>query len=838
MKISRKWLEQFVDLVEISDHDIASRLTMLGIEVESLENLSEKYKGFVVGSVLEVNKHPNADRLSLCKVGIGNETKNIVCGAPDVATGQNVAVGLVGAMVPHNQHDPDGKPFKLTRTNIRGVESEGMICSAFELGLGDDKNGIMVLDNDAMAGVPLAEYLGLSDTIFEISLTPNRADCLSHLGIARELASAFSRPKVDDSTRRADASAAQKKLKFKRIILRESEEAINGIAKINVTAPDLCPRYSARVIKNIRVGPSPRWLQTAVEKVGMRSINNVVDATNFIMVELGQPLHAFDLNLIKRKKIVVRRPTAEETKFTTLDGKERKIDPDMLMICDAEKIVAIAGVMGGMNSEINPATKDVLIESANFSPSSIRKTSKALGLSTEASYRFERGVDPNLTLPALDRVAEIISENSGGEIAKGIIDIAAEKFAPKKIELHVENANKLLGTRLASGEIKRFLNSIEIQCEKKNETVLNCWVPTFRGDIEREVDLIEEVARIYGYEKIDGTLQTKIVFDARFKENSVVLAIRDFLVGAGFNEIITNSLQPFPSSGEVLHGTRLVTISNPISVDMAAMRISMLPGTLHVIKTNLSFGSKDIKLFEVGKVYSTSDKEQTVGNFCEQTVIAISLVGSADPHSFDRKPFEFDIFDMKSEVERLFAHLNLDYWNFISYDNNEEYEQSLKVFVNEVEVGMVGRVAKEILSKLDIEPSVYFAQLNLADIESANKNAKRYRPISKFPFASIDLAFIINSETPVGELLKALKNVDSAMVHGISVFDIYSGEGIPEGKKSVAFSVVLGSTERTLNDSDIARFIARAEESLGKQFSATLRKRSTPSESRVTPEEK
>jgi phenylalanyl-tRNA synthetase beta chain len=811
MKISRKWLEQFVDLAEITDHDIASRLTMLGIEIESFENLSEKYKGFVVGSVLEVEKHPNADRLSLCKVDIGNGIKSIVCGAPNVAAGQKVAVGLVGALVPHSQHDPDGKPFELTRVKIRGVESEGMICSANELDLGDDKNGIVVFENDAMVGKPLAEYLGLDDAIFEVSLTPNRADCLSHLGIARELGSAFS-----------------KKLKFKRVNNHESDEAINGIVKIDVDASDLCPRYSARAIRDIKVGSSPQWLRSALEKIGMRSVNNVVDATNFVMIELGQPLHAFDLSLIKKKKIIVRRPTTEETKFTTLDGKERAIDPNMLMICDAEKIVAIAGVMGGMNSEINSETKDVLIESANFLPFSIRKTSKTLGLSTEASYRFERGVDPNLTLLALDRVAEIIAETAGGEVAKGIIDVAAIKFAPRKIELHIDNVNKVLGTRLASGEIKRYLDSIGIQCEKKNETVLNCWVPSFRGDIEREIDLIEEVARVYGYEKIDDSLQTKIVFDARFRENGHAADITDFLVGAGFNEIVTNSLQPFPADETVSHDAKFVMIANPISEDMAAMRTSMLPGMLHVIKTNLSFGTKNMKLFEIGKIYSVSEENQiprSGTNFLEQNVISISLIGSADPHSYDRKAFGFDIFDMKSEIDRLFAHLNLDYWDFISYDNNKDYEQSLKVFVNGVEVGMAGRVSRETVVKFDIGQNVYFAQLNLAGVQLANKKeVKRYQPIPRFPFASIDLAFIVNFETSVGELTKALKNAAGNIVRDISVFDIYSGEGIPEGKKSVAFNIALGSEERTLNDRDIAQFISRAEDSLSKQFSAALRK--------------
>lgn len=805
MKTSRKWLEKFVDLDNISDGEIASRLTMLGIEIESFENFSEKYKGFVVGSVLEVEKHPNADRLHLCKVDIGPEIKTIVCGAPNVAVGQKVPVGLVGAFVPHNQHDPEGKPFELTRATIRGVESEGMICSANELDLGDDKAGIMVFTNDATTGQSLAEYLGLDDTIFEVSLTPNRADCLSHLGIARELASAFG-----------------KKIKSKRAIQHESEETIGGIAKADVSATDLCARYSARVIKNIRVGPSPQWLKNAVERTGMRSINNVVDATNYVMLELGQPLHAFDLDLIKKKHIVVRRPTPEETVFTTLDGQQRNIQPDTLLICDPEKIIAIAGVMGGMNSEINPETRNILIEAANFSPSSVRRTSKTLGLSTEASYRFERGVDPNLTLPSLERAAEIIKETAGGEVTKGTIDVAATKFLPRRVEIHVENVNRILGTRLAAGEIKRYLDSIEIITEKKSETVLTCSVPTFRGDIEREADLIEEVARVYGYEKIDASVHTRLIFDTRFKENETLESLKSFLSGAGFNEVVTNSLQPEGIAS--LHDAGPVTLANPISEEMAAMRTSMLPGMLDTIKRNLSYGSKNMKLYEIGNVYSQSDKTQKVGNFLERETIALALTGNSDPISFDRKEFEFDIFDLKSEVGRVLEHLNLDSWDFISYDSTKEYGQSLKLFVNGVEVGNAGQVTSDVLGKFAIEQKVYFAQLDMQEIVSAIKANSRFQPLPKFPFASVDLAFFVNLEIQVGDLMKSLKNVAGNLLRDISVFDIYSGEGVPDGKKSVALTISLGSEERTLNDSDIARFIDNAEQTLGREFSATLRR--------------
>lgn len=805
MKISRKWLQQLVDLSGVKDEDIASRLTMLGIEVESYENFAARYDGFVVGAVLEVAKHPNADKLKLCKVDVGGEIKNIVCGAPNVAAGQRVPVGLVGAMVPHNQHDPEGKPFQLTRAKIRGIESEGMICSANELGLGDDKSGIMVFDDAAAQGTPLSDYLGLNDTVFEISLTPNRADCLSHLGVARELAAAFS-----------------KKFIPKRVKINEDRASVSESVKVEVTAQDLCPRYSARLIRNVKVGPSPKWLKDSVESVGIRSINNVVDATNFVMMELGQPLHAFDLKRIAGHKIIVRRPTKDETKFTTLDGKERDVSPDMVMICDKEKIVAIGGVMGGMNSEIGDDTTEVLIESANFNPSSIRRTSKSLGLSTEASYRFERGVDPNLTIRALDRVSEIIGETSGGKLAPGIIDVAAMKFLPKRVELHVDHVNRLLGTRLATGEIIRVLESIEIPCDKKSETVLLCSVPTFRGDIERDVDLIEEVGRVYGYEQIADSFQTKLNFDTRFREITVPDELRDLLAGAGFNEIVTNSLQPVGIAG--FHDPSFVTLANPISEDMAAMRTSLLPGALQAVGVNLAHGLKNMKLFEIGRVYKLMDEEQAVGRFLESEMISIALSGTADPTSFDRKESGFDIFDLKTEVERLLRFLKLDSWDFISYDTTKEYEQSLKLFVNGMELGLAGRVGEAALQKLSVDQDVYFAELNLASLLALQKSAHRFKGLPKFPFASIDLSFIVNSQTPAGKMMNTLRATAGSMFRDISVFDIYSGEGIPDGKKSIAFSMALGSEERTLNDGDIAGFIEKAEKTLKEEFSAELRR--------------
>lgn len=808
MKISRKWLEKFVNLNGISDEDIANKLTMRGIEVESFENLSAKYKGFVIGKVLEVTRHPNAEKLKICKVETGTEVKSIICGAPNVAVGQYVPVALAGAIIPHDQHDPDGKPFKLARVKIRGVESQGMICSEYELDLGNDRTGIMVFEEDIPVGTPLAKFLEIEDTIFEISITPNRSDCLSHIGIARELASAFSR-----------------KLQPPHYNIHEGNKRVDQFAKVEVLDNALCPRYSGRVVLNTKVVQSPRWLRSSLQRVGMRSINNVVDATNFVMLELGQPLHAFDLDRLNGKKILVRKAYQSEAKFTTLDGKERDIDPEMLMIADAEKVVAVAGVMGGQNSEINSTTTNIFIESANFLPSSIRRTSKKLGLSSEASYRFERGVDPNLTILAADIAAAIIQETGGGEIAAGVIDCKTSDFNQRKINLSIKRVNQLLGLNLTPGEIIQLLATIEIYSVEKSKDELQCLIPTFRGDITREADIIEEVARLYGYDKIPEVLKTELSFDTRFKEDKITDEIRNFLVGAGFVEIVTNSLQPRNLAHD--KSDEVVLLANPISDEMAAMRTSLLPSTLAVVKTNLSHSVTNLKLFEIGRTYTASLTRQLVGTFLEKDRLGIALTGLADPISHDRPEHSFDIFDIKSEIERLLERFKLDNWEFISYDNSKEYAHSLKLVVNGKDAGTLGQISAMRLSEYDIEQDVMFAEIDLDVLAAGLKKEIRFKTLPKFPFAFIDLSFIVDANVPVGNLISSIKRVAGKNFRDINLFDVYIGKGIPEEKKSVAFSVAVGSDDRTLNDSDISDFISNVEHQLKEDFGALLRKQKT-----------
>ena len=484
MKVSQSWLKQFVDF-QLTPEQFTEELSMLGLEVESFEDFAKIYEHFVVGEVLEKVKHPKADRLSLCKVNVGSAVYDVVCGAPNVAAGQKVCVAMIGAVIPHDQHDPDGKPFVIAKAKIRGIESNGMLCSVRELGLGDDASGILILDASAKPGTPLADFLGMNDVVYEVGITPNRADCLSHIGVAREV-----------------GVVVNKKITLPKIEFKENATPASQIASVEILDAERCPRYSARVLRNVKIAPSPKWLRDRLTSVGIRSINNVVDVTNFVLMETGHPLHAFDLDKLTGKKIVVKT-ASEGQKFVTLDSKERILKSDTVMICDGERPVAIGGVMGGENTEISDATTNVLLEGAYFNPANIRRTSKYLGLSTEAAYRFERGADIDMTVFAVNRAAQLIQELAGAEILKDVIDIYPVKRNPVQISVRVSRTNAVIGISLTASQITSLLQKIELNAVAKSEDELAVAIPTFRDDITEEIDVIEEVARVFGYNNIE-----------------------------------------------------------------------------------------------------------------------------------------------------------------------------------------------------------------------------------------------------------------------------------------------------------------------------------------------
>jgi phenylalanyl-tRNA synthetase beta chain len=809
LKVSHSWLKNYLDF-ELAPEDVRDRLTMLGLEVEEVERPGDKYRGFVVGEVVEVRGHPNADRLYVCKVNTGGEILQIVCGAPNVSEGQKVPVALVGAVVPRNQHDPEGKPFTLTRAKIRGVESFGMICSEFELGIGDDREGIMVLEPNARVGQSLSEYFGLDDIIYDISITPNRPDCLSHIGIARELGISLGR-----------------KIKKPRVSFTESEKRIDDHAQVEIVDKVNCPRYSARVVLGVKVGPSPEWLQRMLKSVGLNPINNIVDVTNYVLYEMGHPLHAFDYDKLSGHKIVVRCAEDGE-RFETLDGKIRTLRGDTLMICDAEKPVAIAGVMGGKNTEITFETRNVLIESAYFNPISIRRTSKFLGLTTDASYRFERGADPEAVIPALNRAVQLIAEIAGGEILNGVIDVYPNPINPRIINLRFRRLNDILGIEISPDRVIEILRGLEFEILNNDGEVINVRIPTFRPDIEREIDLIEEVARVYGYENIPDKMDSVIHFSTEKIRVDFHELVRERLIGAGFKEVVTNSMQ-VEEKARMFGGENFVRVINPISREMSALRTSLIPSALDVVKHNFSYGVRNLKFFEIGRVFRISaedDPRKIVDNYLEEEKLLILITGRAEPISYDIEEREFDIYDIKGEVENLFRNIFLDNYRFIYYSNNSDVisDMSIGIEIDGKDAGRIMKVGDMILRKFDINANIFVAEIDFDVLcKSSRFEFRRYMSLPRFPAVYRDLAFVVDENVPVGDVEKTIRERAGRVLKSIRLFDIFRSEKIGKGKKNVAFSLELISEERTLTDREVDEIISDVVKYVEEKLGAKLR---------------
>ncbi|HXG00567.1 MAG TPA: phenylalanine--tRNA ligase subunit beta [Bacteroidota bacterium] len=801
MKLSHSWLQKYIAF-DFTPEELSEKLTMLGLEVESFERLGDKYTGFVVGKVLEATKHPNADKLTVCSVDVGKERLQIVCGAPNVSVGQKVAVGLPGAVVPRNQHDPKGGPFVLSRVSIRGVESHGMICSEYELDLGPDKDGILVLDGKARVGQALARYLGLDDIVYEIGITPNRPDLLSHFGVAREI-----------------GILTGKTPKLPAVRLRESKVPIGKSFSVRVEDTVNCPRFAVRLIRGVRISESPLWMQRALQSVGLRPRNNVVDVTNYVMLECGQPMHAFDLAMLRGNRIIVRQARGG-TRFTTLDGKERILPEGAVMVCDAEREVSIAGIMGGENSEISDATTDVVLESAYWNPSSIRRTAKALGIQSDASYRFERGADPNASDYALDRAASLIVELAGGQVLKGKIDIYPKKIQPRRISLRPERCNSVLGTRLSSAEIEKFLSCLGIRkiAAKKERVIFQ--VPTFRVDIEREIDLIEEVARVYGYDNIETKTVASIDLDHPFKKESLTDRIREILVGFGYHEALTISLQDERTA--LLANPHPVRLANPLGVEMSTMRTSLVPGLLQAVARNHSFGNVDLRMFEIGHVFSRSAEPQVVDNIKEEQRVCLLLTGLFEPRHWKHPASPADIYHLKGEVADLLQACDLDSWRYIYYSTSETLaDNPIFVEINGATAGYLGRVRQQVREAFGVEHDVWVAELNVELLSS--RKAKWYVPLPRFPKARRDVAFVVDVSVTAESIEQCMREAGTELLQEIEVFDVYRGPNLPPGKKSIAYTLQIMSRERTLTDEEIDAEVERVVQRVCQRFGATLR---------------
>lgn len=801
MIVTYNWLKEFVDF-DMSPQQLADRLTMLGLEVEGMVEIGAGLDSVIVARLDSVEQHPDADRLTVCQVNNGNEVVQVVCGATNHKTGDLVALAQPGTVLPGD--------FKIKKSKIRGQVSLGMLCSEKELGLTEEADGILILDQNLAPGTPVFDALNLKDVQFEIGLTPNRPDCLSVVGIAREVAALCDQP-----------------LTLPQVGITEAGDAIDTQASVTIKDDELCPRYAARMIRNVKIGPSPAWMVRRLESVGMRSINNVVDVTNYVMMELGHPLHAFDYRLLQGGEIIVKR-ASEGEKFTTLNGEEHKLSEADLMICDGQRPVAMAGVMGGLNSEVQDDTATILLEAAYFKPTSIRRTSKRHGLHTESSHRFERGADIDMVPVALDRAASLIAELAEGEVAVGVIDNYPRVLAGEKIDLQVDRIEKLLGIGLEQKQVVALLESICLKVEVVSDSQLKVMVPTFRPDLEREVDLIEEVARLYGYDNIPVTLPRGDMDAEKTPLNQQIETLsRDTLVAEGFSEVINYSFVA-PQSCLKLNlpdgDPRLqhVRILNPLNEDQSVMRTSLVPSLLDTVSRNIAYRSHDLRLFELRPVFFPIAGE---AGGREELRLAAVICGRRQPEGWSQSAETVDFFDLKGVAEELLGALKIDQ---VTYDSaqSEPYlhpGKSCALMANGKVLGTMGDVHPQVLASFDIEESVYLIDLSVEQLIAEAGTHPGFKPLSRFPDVSRDSALLLDEGVTAQAVMDIVSRTKVKNIEDVVLFDIYQGTGIPEGKKSLAIRVRYRSMEKTLTEEDVSKAHGKLIQALCRQLDAEIR---------------
>lgn len=758
MKISCNWLNDFVDF-DIEPYDLAERLTLVGFEVEEVIKKSLDYPHIVIGKVLKREQHPNADKLTVCQVAVnGGEPLSIVCGAPNVAAGQTVAVALADAELPNG--------LKIRKTKIRGVASEGMICSREELGLEKKSEGIWALPENLTIGEPLARALNFeTDYVIDLNVTPNRPDALSHIGVAREV-----------------AAIAGSRIRLPEIRFPETVENAADRVEVEILCPKTCPRYAARLIRKVSIGPSPEWMARRLEAVGMRAINNIVDITNYVLMETGHPLHAFDYDLIAGGKIIVRESEDGEW-FVTLDDKGRELREGTVMICDAEKAVAIGGIMGGLNSEVSEKTRNILLESAYFNPESIQKSARYLGIASEASQRFERGADPNGVLYAQNRAIQLMAELAGGEVCRGVVDNYPQKIHPVQIEVKTGQINNLLGTELSLAQMAELLAKIDMVVRDGKLIV-----PTYRPDIRKTADIAEEVGRLYGFDNIPVKEKTALPYNSVFNAFDDYLDnLKSILTGMGIQEVITNSMIN-SRSWEKFSGQPVYPVYNPISHDMDGLRNSLIPSLLGVLQWNINRQIHNLAIFEINRVFLHPGnlKQQPQ----EEYHLSVAITGkrSGDYWFSDQQPFDF--YDIKGFAEYLGAKIFLDNLRFIPYDNFAVESQALKIMAGETEIGYCGKVRTSLQKQFDIESPVFVADLHVNTLFSLSRTTKVFKEIPKFPAVERDLAIVVAESEEAEKLMEVIHKNAGSYLQKVFVFDTYSGKQIDVGKKSLAFRLI------------------------------------------------
>ena len=826
MIISTNWLDDYI-AHGLDDTALADHLTMCGLEVESVETTGSTLDGVVIGHVLTTDKHPDADRLSVCTVDVGEqETLTIVCGAPNVAAGQKVAVATIGTtlQLPSRDNPDERVEVTMRKAKIRGQESHGMICAEDELGLGDSHDGIMVLDDDAPIGKAFNEWLAergtaTSDTAIDIAITPNRPDAISHLGVARDISAltgrAICRPKVETPAVGGPVADAM---------------------KVTIEAEDACHRFVGILVKGVEIRESPAWMKQRLLTIGLRPRNVIVDITNYVMFECGQPLHAYDADTLAGNTIIVRKATAGST-FTTLDSKERTLPEDALMICDADREIGIAGIMGGENTEVTDDTTNVFIEAAWFDPSSIRRTAKALALQTDASYRFERGVDAEGQAWAAKRAADLMVELAGGTLVDGMIDVHPVPYEAPVISLRSTRVTDIVGADIAPTEMVRLLEAIGfgVTETQDNPPVWNVTVPSFRPDVEREIDLVEEVARLFGYDNIPEPTHSKLpnftpgmAADRQRREQ-----LRDVLAGLGFRETCTNSMLPLETAerfnAAALPGGRfggeVVETLNPITTEMAALRPSLLPGMLKVVGHNQNHGQDSVRLFEFGRVHTKRNTNRSmVGDYTETETLMIVAAGKWQSAGWQDPARETDIYDLKGIVDRIMGALGLGQPRYKERDGDDIAAYGVDILLGKQWVGALLRVSDDAAAGFDLRSAAFVTELDFTSLAAAAAGTirPRFNAISRYPVVERDIAVVVAASQPAGPMIEAIQRAGGELLKDVVVFDLYEGEHVGEGNKSLAFGLRLGA-DRTLRDKEVDKVVSKVLGSLEREFDAKLR---------------
>ena len=805
MKISHNWLKNYINS-EIKPEEIASILTDTGLEVEKIEKIESikgGLKGVVIGNVLSIKKHSNADRLNIAKVEIGSDQPlNIVCGASNLKADQKVAVATVGTRL-YSENDS----FTIKQSKIRGELSQGMICSEKELGIGDDNEGIMILDQNAKIGLKASEFFNIeSDYVYEIGLTPNRSDAMSHYGVARDLIAVL---KLKDE-----------KLSLKLPSLDDFIEKIStNNLSIEIEDYDDCPRYSGIIIENVKVKSSPKWLKNYLLSIGLTPINNIVDATNYILHDLGQPLHAFDYKKIKNEKIIVKN-LPSKTKFMTLDGIERELSNKDLMICNENEAMCMAGILGGIKSGVTEKTTKIFIESAYFNPTTIRKSAKRHSLSTDASFRFERSIDPNLVVYALKKAAILIADLAEGEISSNIFDLYPKPIKNFKVDLYFKKIFSLIGEEICKDSIKKILGNLDIEITNETANKLCLSIPPYRYDVRRPADVIEEILRIYGYNNISipKKLSSAIVNSQKIKPGYIQNIVSDFLSNNGFNECINNSISNSSYNKlipEIIKEEE-ITLQNPLSQELNSMRQSLIFNGLNNINYNLNRKNKNLKLYEFGKTYNFNK------NFNEDQKLIILACGQKSDENWNNSNDKIDLYWLKEYIQQILNKIG--YHNLEGKKNKSSFlNNSYKFMSRKKDLVFFGNISKQLLEKFEIKEDVVYAEFNWDNILKYYTSKIKYKTISKFPHVRRDLALLIDKQIDFESIRQIAIKCENKLLKSINLFDVYEGNNLPKGKKSYAISFIIQDQFKTLNEDEIEHIMSKLVKSFKDKIGAEIR---------------